>query len=152
MGLDQYLEVDCYFSDTWDNTADKAAQAMQLCGVPDSLVNFKQVTVRIVLMHWRNTQWIHDYIIEHAQADNDAADCYVDTKVLEEFIEDATLVIDGIDPIDCMFPNPDWGHLLKHYDRKHTDQDHLILRQTRDKFIEIINTLPDADFYYRSSC
>jgi len=68
MGLDQYLEVDCYFSDTWDNTADKATQALQLCGVPDSLVNFKQVTVRIVLMHWRNTHWLHDYIIEHAQA------------------------------------------------------------------------------------
>mgnify|MGYP000921955790 CR=1 FL=1 len=152
MGLDQYLEVDCYFSDTWDNTADKAAQALQLGGVPDSLVNFKQVTVRIVLMHWRNTHWLHDYIIEHAQADSDAADCYVDTEVLEEFIEDATLVIDGNDPIDCMFPNPDWAHILNHYDRKHTDEDLLLLRQTRDKFIEIINTLPDADFYYRSSC
>jgi hypothetical protein len=152
MGLDQYLQADYYFSGTWPNTADKAAQVIQLCGVPDSLLNFQQVSVRITLMHWRNTQWLHDYIIEHAQACSDAADCYVDTQVLEEFIKDATAVIDGEDPIDCMFPNPDWGDLLKHYDRKHTDQDHLILKHTRDKFIEIINVLPDADFYYKSDC
>jgi|DEB0MinimDraft_3_1074331.scaffolds.fasta_scaffold37771_5 hypothetical protein len=152
MGLDQYLQADYYFSDTWDNNNGKAAEIARICDLPSGLVRSKQVSVRITLMHWRNTQWLHDYIIEHAQADCDASECYVDTKVLEDFIVDATRVIDGEDPIDCMFPNPDWSDLLKHYDRKHTDYDRLVLVETRDKFIEIINTLPCVDFYYRSSC
>ena len=152
MGLDQYLQADYYFSDTWDKTADKAAQVTELCGIPNTLLNFKQVTVRITLMHWRNTHWLHDYIINQAQACSDAAECYVTTEDLEEFIKDATAVIDGEDSMDCMFPNPDWGDLLKHYDRNHTDEDRLILKQTRDKFIEILNVLPDVDLYYKSDC
>lgn len=151
MGLDQYLEADFYFSDTWEDTATQAKQVTDICGVPDELVPYRQVTIRVTLVHWRNAHWLHDYIIKDAQACSDAMTCYVDDRVLLNFIRDSDLVLNNSASLDDLFPEPTWLHEINKQPRR-IDETRRILKETRDDFTKILARMPQADFYYRSDC
>jgi hypothetical protein len=106
MGLDQYLQADYYFSDTWEDTATQAAQVIAICGLPDDLPLMRQVSVRVTLMHWRNEQWLEDYILKTAQADAEAGEAYIDTEMLETFKCDIERVLNNPELYRASLPQP----------------------------------------------
>ena len=152
MGLDQYLQADYYFSDTWDNTADKAAQIISICGVPDDLPLMRQVSVRVTLLHWRNEYWLEDYILSTAQADADAGEAYIDAEILSTFKCDVERVLNNPDLTEQVFPNPSWYYKFPHNNPRRVDDDLITLKQTYTRLVEILDKLPNADFFYKSSC
>jgi hypothetical protein len=152
MGLDQYLQADYYFSDTWDNTADKAAQIISICGMPDDLPLMRQVSVRVTLLHWRNEYWLEDYILSTAQADADAGEAYIDTEILSTFKCDVERVLNNPDLIEQVFPNPSCYYKFPHNNPRRVDDDLITLKQTYTRLVEILDKLPNADFFYKSSC
>lgn len=152
MGLDQYLQADYYFSDTWDNTADKAAQIISVCGMPDDLPLMRQVSVRVTLLHWRNEYWLEDYILSTAQADADAGEAYIDTEILSTFKCDIERVLNNPALIEQVFPNPSWYYTFPHNSPRRIADDLITLKQTHTRLVEILDKLPDADFFYKSSC
>jgi hypothetical protein len=152
MGLDQYLQADYYFSDTWDNTADKATQIISICGMPDDLPLMRQVSVRVTLLHWRNEYWLEDYILSTAQADADAGEAYIDTEILSTFKCDVERVLNNPDLIEQVFPNPSWYYKFPHNNPRRVDDDLITLKQTYTRLVEILDKLPNADFFYKSSC
>lgn len=149
MGLDQYLKAEYYFSDTWEDTAGQAAQVVSICGVPNDLAPMKQVSVFITLVHWRNEIWLEDYILRNAQADLETPRAYVDDQVLTNFVGDADKVIADPSRLAELFPNPPWVAQFRDRD---IEGDLITIGYTRDKFVEILEKLPDADFYYESDC
>ena len=152
MGLDQYLQADYYFSDTWEDTATQAAQVTAICGLPDDLPLMHQVSVRVTLMHWRNEQWLEDYIMRIAQADGEVGEAYIDTEMLETFKSDIERVLNNPELIEQVFPNPPWFYTFKHSSPRRVDDDLITLKQTYTRLVEILNKLPNADFFYKSSC
>lgn len=152
MGLDQYLQADYYFSDTWDNTADKAAQIISICGLPDDLALMRQVSVRVTLMHWRNEQWLEDYILKTAQADAEAGEAYIDTEILTTFKCDIERVLNNPELIEQVFPNPSWYYKFRHNNPRCVEDDLITLKQTYTCLVKILDKLPDTDFFYKSNC
>ena len=152
MGLDQYLQADYYFSDSWEDTATQAAQVTAICGIPDELLRLRQVSVRVTLMHWRNEQWLEDYILRTAQADGEAGEAYIDTEMLTTFKDDIERVLTNPDLIEQVFPNPSWFYTFKHSSPRRVDDDLITLKQTYTRLVEILDKLPNADFFYKSNC
>lgn len=152
MGLDQYLEADFYFSDTWDNTGPKAKQIVGLCDVPLELAPNTQVSLQITLIHWRNCHWIDRYFYDAGQASEDADKVYVISDMLHEFVQVADKVLANTTLLDTFFPEPSWFAQFKHKTPRPVDDDLEILKHTRDRISEILTKLPNADFIYRSDC
>ena len=103
-------------------------------------------------MHWRNEQWLEDYILKTAQADGEAGEAYIDTEMLETFKCDIERVLNNPELIEQVFPNPPWFYTFKHSSPRRVDDDLITLKQTYTRLVEILNKLPDADFFYKSSC
>lgn len=152
MGLDQYLQADYYFSDTWEDTATQAAQVTAICGIPDDLIPMRQVSVRVTLIHWRNEQWLEDYILKTAQSNAEAGEAYIDTEMLETLKSDIERVLTNPNLIEQVFPNPSWYYTFAHNNPRRVDDDLITLKQTYTRLVEILNKLPNADFFYKSNC
>lgn len=154
MGLDQYLETDHYFSPTWDQTGEIAQRITDLCGVPRSLVTQPQVSVQIILMQWRNLHWLHTFLQEACDASPDADSFLVDEYALRKFVDMADEVLCNDCSIERAFPLPTWLLQFRHSRKQsleHDPDDLEILRLTRDRFLQILDELPNCDLRYRSS-
>ena len=152
MGLDQYLQADYYFSDTWEDTATQAAQVTAICGIPNDLLPMRQVSVKVTLMHWRNQYWLEEYILNTAQADADAGEAYIDTEILSTFKQDAERVLINPELLDEVFPNPSWFSCLPRNQPRCADDDLITLKVTYARLVQILDKLPNADFFYKSYC
>ena len=152
MGLDQYLQTDHYFSDTWEDTAAQAAQVIAICGIPDDVLYMRQVSVRITLIHWRNEQWLEEYIFKIAQSDADVGEAYMDAEMLKQFKCDTERVLNNPNLIEQIFPNPSWYYKFEHNNPRCTEDDLDTLKQTHIRLGQILDKLPNADFFYKSCC
>ena len=166
MGLDQFLYTDQYFSETWEDTKSEAKKIVKLAKIPPDLVDGLSTVVRIKLMQWHKCHWFNDFIYEAAQASQDFQEIYIDSKVLNSFIERAEKIINYETNPDTgspyriweLFPYPGWLDSLgvTHnqsdlFQPTYSNYDYEILTQTRDKFKQILKEIPNVDLVYRVS-
>jgi hypothetical protein len=103
MGLDMYLEAECYISE-YDEQNNELIKAIEQTA-PLGLAEFKPKSITFELAYWRKANAIHGWFVKNVQGGKD--DCqssYVTQEQLKELKETCEKVLENIELAPELLP------------------------------------------------